>query len=170
MKKQKHYVRKIKRKVLSLILVTALITTGLNLEAMSQSIYASQTQKKENRKTQEKVTVVKELVDERTENSNTYLLSDGSKQAEIFTDSIRFEKDGELVEYNPELVKIDSEDKEILDKKTSENIKDYLFVNESGDSKQYFPKKLDKDTGIVLNHGKYVVGMTPEIELSLIHI
>ena len=77
MKKQKHYVRKIKRKVLSLILVTALITTGLNLEAMSQSIYASQTQKKENRKTQEKVTVVKELVDERTENSNTYLLSDG---------------------------------------------------------------------------------------------
>lgn len=40
MKKQKHYVRKIKRKVLSLILVTALITTGLNLEAMSQSIYA----------------------------------------------------------------------------------------------------------------------------------
>ncbi|MCI9618260.1 MAG: hypothetical protein HFG31_09785, partial [Eubacterium sp.] len=33
--------------VLSLILVTALITTGLNLEAMSQSIYASQTQKKE---------------------------------------------------------------------------------------------------------------------------
>ncbi len=164
MKKQKHYVRKIKRKVLSLILVTALITTGLNLEAMSQSIYASQTQKKENRKTQEKVTVVKELVDERTENSNTYLLSDGSKQAEIFTDSIRFEKDGGLVEYNPELVKIDSEDKEILDKKTSENIKDYLFVNESGDSKQYFPKKLDKDTGIVLNHGKYVVGMTPEIE------
>lgn len=131
---------------------------------MSQSIYASQTQKNENRKTQEKVTVVKELVDERTENSNTYLLSDGSKQAEIFTDSIRFEKDGGLVEYNPELVKIDSEDKEILDKKTSENIKDYLFVNESGDSKQYFPKKLDKDTGIVLNHGKYVVGMTPEIE------
>jgi hypothetical protein len=164
MKKQKHYVRKIKRKVLSLILVTALITTGLNLEAMSQSIYASQTHKKENRKTQEKVTVVKELVDERTENSNTYLLSDGSKQAEIFTDSIRFEKDGGLVEYNPELVKIDSENKEILDKKTSENIKDYLFVNESGDSKQYFPKKLEKDTGIVLNHGKYVVGMTPEIE------
>ncbi len=157
-------VRKIKRKVLSLILVTALVTTGLNLDTMSQSIYASQTQKNENRKTQEKVTVVKELVDERTENSNTYLLSDGSKQAEIFTDSIRFEKDGGLVEYNPELVKIDSEDKEILDKKTSENIKDYLFVNESGDSKQYFPKKLDKDTGIVLNHGKYVVGMTPEIE------
>ena len=119
MKKQKHYVRKIKRKVLSLILVTALITTGLNLEAMSQSIYASQTHKKENRKTQEKVTVVKELVDERTENSNTYLLSDGSKQAEIFTDSIRFEKDGGLVEYNPELVKIDSENKEILDKKLS---------------------------------------------------
>lgn len=54
MKKQKHYVRKIKRKVLSLILVTALITTGLNLEAMSQSIYASQTHKKETGKHKKK--------------------------------------------------------------------------------------------------------------------
>ena len=100
MKKQKHYVRKIKRKVLSLILVTALITTGLNLEAMSQSIYASQTQKKENRKTQEKVTVVKELVDERTENSNTYLLSDGAKKTEIYSENIRYEENGKMVDYD----------------------------------------------------------------------
>lgn len=164
MKKQMRYVRKAKRKVISLVLIVALMITGMNLDMMSQSIYAAQTQKKENRKTEEKVTVVKELVDERTENSNTYLLSDGSKQAEIYTDSIRFEENGELFEYNPALTKIDSEDKEILDKKTSENINDYQFVNESGDSKQYFPKKLGKDTGIVLNHGKYVMDMTPGTE------
>ena len=42
-----------------------------------------------------KVTVVKELTDERTENSNTYLLSDGSKKTELFLSNIRYEKDGE---------------------------------------------------------------------------
>ena len=55
--------------------------------------------------------VVKELTSERTENSNTYLLSDGSKQKEIFTDNVRFRKNGELVEYNTTLDKLTNIDK-----------------------------------------------------------
>lgn len=54
---------------------------------------------------------VKELTSERTENSNTYLLSDGSKQKEIFTDNVRFRKNGELVEYNTTLDKLTNIDK-----------------------------------------------------------
>ncbi|MCI8955657.1 MAG: DNRLRE domain-containing protein [Eubacterium sp.] len=162
-KRQMKQLGKMRRKIIALALIVALVITGMNLDMMPQSIYATQEIAKEP-PTEEKVTIVKELVDERTENSNTYLLSDGSKQAEIFTENIRFEKDGELFEYNPELTKLDSEDKELLDRNTSENTNDFLFVNDVGDSKQYFPKKMNKDTGIVLNNGKYVVGMTPKLE------
>lgn len=164
MKKQRQYLLKMKRKVISLVLIIALLITGLNLDMMSQSTYAAQEKSKESNKTEEKVTIVKELTDERTENSNTYLMSDGSKQAEIFTENIRFRKEGELIDYDSTLTKLDRNDKEILDKKTSENTNDYLFANESGDSKQYFPKELNKDTGIVLNRGKYVATMIPDLE------
>ena len=156
--------KKVLRRALSLILVITMIVTGMNLNVMSDSIYAAQKQEKKNEKVEEKVKVVKELVDERTENSNTYLLSDGSKQTEIFTENIRFKKDGKFSNYDPILTKLGREDKEILDKKASENIEDYLFVNESGDRKQYFPKKLNQETGILLNYGKYVVSMAPDLE------
>ena len=162
MKKQRQNVRKIKRKVLSLILVTALVTTGLNLDTMSQSIYASQTQKNENRKTQEKVTVVKELVDERTENSNTYLLSDGAKKTEIYSENIRYEENGKMVDYDTTLQKPDKTDRQKLNRiLKKDNAGCYTAVNAKGDSRQYFPKELDEENGIVMNNGKYMLAFAP---------
>ena len=162
MKKQMQNVRKIKRKVLSLILVTALVTTGLNLDTMSQSIYASQTQKNENRKTQEKVTVVKELVDERTENSNTYLLSDGAKKTEIYSENIRYEENGKMVDYDTTLQKPDKTDRQKLNRiLKKDNAGCYTAVNAKGDSRQYFPKELDEENGIVMNNGKYMLAFAP---------
>ena len=55
---------------------------------------------KASKKNSDKRTVVKELKKYRTENSNTYLLSDGSKKIEIFGEDIRFKEDGKYVEYN----------------------------------------------------------------------
>lgn len=52
----------------------------LNLDKMVESVYA--TQKTEDNQKNE-VTIIKELVNERTEKSNTYLMSNGSKEFEI---------------------------------------------------------------------------------------
>ena len=114
MKKQKHYVRKIKRKVLSLLLIVALVTTGINLNMMSQFIYAAQERAKESKRIEEKVTVVKELVDERTENSNTYLLSNGSKKLEIYGENVRYENEGELIDYDSSLTTLSNIDRKEL--------------------------------------------------------
>ena len=61
--------------------------------------YQSQKVEAKENKKNEKVTVVKELSDERTVNSNTYLLSDGSKKKEMFLSNIRYEKDGKLIDF-----------------------------------------------------------------------
>ena len=145
MKKQKHYVRKIKRKVLSLLLIVALVTTGINLNMMSQFIYAAQERAKESKRIEEKVTVVKELVDERTENSNTYLLSDGSKRTDIYNENIRYEDKGELVAYDATLTKLNKTDRQELNSNLGTgSANEYIAVNAKGDSKQYFPKELNK--------------------------
>lgn len=52
-----------KRKVIALILIAVLVTTGMNLDIMPQSIYGVQKGDSANKKTEEKVTVVKELTD-----------------------------------------------------------------------------------------------------------
>lgn len=52
--------------------------------------------------------VVKELKKKRTENSNTYLLNNGMKKTEYYSDSIRFkDENGKLKDYNRKLVDID---------------------------------------------------------------
>lgn len=78
----KHRVnRKVLRRILSLLFVmTMLVMEQLNLDKMVESVYA--TQKTEDNQKNE-VTIIKELVNERTEKSNTYLMSNGSKEFEI---------------------------------------------------------------------------------------
>ncbi len=77
----KHRVnRKVLRRILSLLFVMTMLVMELNLDKMVESVYA--TQKTEDNQKNE-VTIIKELVNERTEKSNTYLMSNGSKEFEI---------------------------------------------------------------------------------------
>lgn len=152
----KHKVsKKVLRRTLSLILVMTMLVTGLNLDMMTESVYAAQKVKKEETK-QNEVTVIKELVDERTENSNTYLMSDGSKKLEILGENIRYEENGKLRDYDTSLLKISKEDKNELEKTVAENNSDeFNYVNASGDSKQYFPDKFKDGSEIVMSKDKY---------------
>ena len=84
---------------------------------MSQFIYAAQERAKESKRIEEKVTVVKELVDERTENSNTYLLSNGSKKLEIYGENVRYENEGELIDYDSNLTTLSNIDRKELEVK-----------------------------------------------------
>ena len=82
------------KRLTSLFLSLTLIITSTN--------YTSSQVSANNKKSKNEITVVKELVGERTENSNTYLLSDGSKRKDIFIDNIRYREGNTLVDYDNE--------------------------------------------------------------------
>lgn len=131
----KHKVnKKILRRILSLILVMTMLVTGLNLDMMAESVYATQKTETEEKNKKKELTIVKELTDERTENSNTYLMSDGSKQLEIFSEDIRYKKNGKMLEYDSSL--IENKDDIIVKKKSFAKADEYAYVNAAGGCKQ----------------------------------
>ena len=153
--------KKVLRRTVSLILVITMLVTGLNLDMMSESIYAAQKAESTEDNPKDEVTVVKELINERTENSNTYLMSDGLKKIEIFPENIRYKEEKEWVNYNPAISDIKKSDKKILDRNIDKSSKAYTFVNISGDSRQFFPKEISKDNGVVMIKGNYTIEMAP---------
>ena len=108
--------------------------------------------------------VIRELKEFRTADSTTYLLSDGSRKLEINSSDIRYEKDGEYIDYNPALKKMGEKDRGVLRKLTKSTdilfdneVEDYQYVNIEGDAKHYFPEKLNEDTGIFMKKDKYTI-------------
>lgn len=113
----------------------------------------------------ENVTKVKELIDERTINSNTYLMSDGSKSMEIYAESIRYEEFGQLIEYDPTLIELNENEKNrIANFSNSIDVESYIAVNAKGDSKQYFPNKLDGQTSIFMCKEEYAFSIYPKTD------
>ena len=156
----KHKVnKKVFRRTLSLILVITMSVTGLGLDMMAESVYATQKTETVEKSKKKELTVVKELTDERTENSNTYLMSDGSKQLEIFSEDIRYKKNGKLLKYDSSL--IENKNDIIVKKKSFAKADEYAYVNTAGDCKQYIPEELDDDTPVVLTKGGNVISFTP---------
>lgn len=114
----------------------------------------------------EAIVGVEELVDERTSNSSTLLLSNGMKQTTYYTEDIYYEnKNGEYEEYDSELVKLKTDDKKEVVKsvEVDKNEKsEYKFVNKEGDSKQFIPQNVTEDTPIVMTKDKYVISFSPK--------
>ena len=160
------------KKITSVILAVTMVITGVNMESVHDFMKAekrtltTEVKGKEKQTKQEKEpTVVKELEDLRTADSSTYLLSNGFKRVEYYSDNIRYEKDGKYIDYNPALKKMTETEKSQLRKQMSdsENAGDYIYTNKSGDAKQYFPKSL-KDTGILLEKNECVIHFVPVIQ------
>ena len=151
--------RNISKKLVSLALTIAIIGTGSGINTLANSVNDGKNSQKA---VDNKVTVVKELIDERTENSNTYLLSDGSKKTELFLSNIRYEKDGQLKDYENEIVDIGKNVKKSISTYGSGDKSSYKYVNKSSDNKAYFSD--DIEDGIMLSHGKYILKMIPVIE------
>ena len=69
-----------------------------------------------------------EIVEERTQNSTTWQLSDGRKMTEFYSSDVRYEdEDGDLVDYDTSLVAVDSE----LNA-DGEELEGYAYVNAQG--------------------------------------
>ena len=152
------------RRVISLVLIVTLVMTGLHLDMMSDSIYAAQKNKKGKTEKQE-VSAVKELTGERTENSNTYLMSDGTKKLELFGENIRYKEKGKWRDYDNTLNDIAGADEKKFSA-VSENIdgintEKYAYVNKQGDSKQYFAEVLDEEHPIVMSRDAHVIRFAP---------
>ena len=148
------------KKIIAVLLVVSIVFNVGIFVAQAKTIQESAKAAKK-----ETITELRELADERTENSNTYLLSDGSKRIDICSQKIRYQEKGKLKEYDSSLVAMKKADREKL--KTlnhGEKIDTYKVVNKSGDSKQYFPQHLDKETPVVMNKGKYSLSFAPTVD------
>ena|GEM_PF-761990 len=166
----------------SMILIMTLIATIIPVQAFAQNtasnniITEQNSEELDKEQDQEEVNteplIVKELEDKRTENSNTYLLDNGRKQIVLYSDNIRYkDEEGNLIDYNSELVETSEESfKEIEEIATEGGIleentaKDYLYENESGDSKQYIPKSINTDSPLLMTNKNYKLTFAPLTE------
>lgn len=161
-----------KRCIANLLVVTMLFTS-VRLETFAnekeQSTGVEQTLEQMEENPEDEYEIIKELVNERTENSNTYLLKSGAKKLVMFSDDVRYEdEDGEFVDYNPELsflsrkgVESVKEVAEETDMIQTEKTTKYKYENIKGDSKQYLPSVVAEDTPILMEKDKYKVAFAP---------
>lgn len=160
---------KLLKKITAVLLSIALIFTGVSIEAFHSSVNsgkkvaAVRVEAKEKKKKNEPK-IVKELKKLQTANSSTYLLSNGAKRVEYYSNNIRYKKDGKYVAYNPRLKNISYKERKQLKEQVAsckaaykKDIEEYIYTNTSGDAKQYFPKDLG-DTGVLLHKDKYMIG------------
>lgn len=165
------------KQVTAVALTAVLLATGINMESFNGFMKAEKStlttevkgQEKQTKKEKEP-TVVKELEDLRTADSTTYLLSNGFRRVEYYSDNIRYEKDGKYVAYNPALKKMTDTEKNQLKKQVSgiqkigkEEIEQYVYTNKAGDARHYFPESL-KNTGILLERNEYVIQFVPVVQ------
>lgn len=160
----KKLVKELKRTVVAFLIISMTVT------GVEMPVYASENNSRETVQNQKQINakeepkVIKELKNERTVDSNTYILNNGMKKTVYYSDKIRYEEVGKVKEYNPEFVKVDNNDKKIIASSkviTEEKAEQYKYVNESGDSKQYMPKMVREETPVLLTNDKYKVAFSP---------
>lgn len=162
-------------KVITSVLMVAMTVTTISFDTCDLSAAVMKDKEmidiEEESQKGEEPKVVRELEELRTKNSTTYLLSDGSRKLEISGMNIRYEEDGKLIDYNPNLNKASGEDqgklREIAKKSgiiAERDISNYKYSNIAGDSKQYFPKELDGGHGILLEKSDIVIEFSPAID------
>lgn len=158
------------KKIVAIFMIVTMVMANVNLDFSSLfqnnkktdvEVQAKETKEKE-------PTVVKELEYLRTADSSTYLLSNGSKRLEFYGEDIRYEKDGEFIDYNPTLKKLSTDEKKELKKSIKDSkvlnentVNDFVYTNTSSDSSLYFPEKIDQNTGIVLEKDNRVISFKP---------
>ena len=145
------------KKLLAASLAAAVCFTGLNFSPLLQSreVKAAELQQEE---WLEETKV--ELPEERTEDTTTFQLQDGTKELVLYSDAVRFENEkGELVDYDATLT-------EVTDQKSEQDnrLKGYAYENTEGDKKNYIPEELDTDTPLLLEYEGKSIGIAPAVE------
>ena len=167
---RKHSIKTLLRKTVSITLIMAMTAGVVNMDGIvkSRSVVKGVEKAAKDVEKENEVKVVKELKDERTKNSNTYLMSNGSKKLEWYGDDIRYKENGKWKDYDSSLKEIENKDLKELEKtdvvESNKAIAQYKMVNTEGDSKQYFPEELGKDTPIIMKKDKYEIAFSQKTE------
>ena len=154
------------KKTASVILALSMVFSGISVP---NTLNIKANEAKNNQiKSEEKVEIVQEVLEDRETDSTTFLLSNGMKQTTYYSDDIYFKNEkGELEEFNSEFRKLNNEEKknvsESVDVKKDE-IDKYKYTNDSGDSKQYIPSKVNESTPIVMTKDNHVISFAPANE------
>ncbi|CCY68156.1 DNRLRE domain-containing protein [Eubacterium sp. CAG:161] len=95
-------------------------------------------------------------------------MSNGSKKLEWYGDDIRYKENGKWKDYDSSLKEIENKDLKELEKtdvvESNKAIAQYKMVNTEGNSKQYFPEELGKDTPIIMKKDKYEIAFSQKTE------
>ena len=99
---RKHSIKTLLRKTISITLIMAMTAGVVNMDGIvkSRSVVKGVEKTAKDVEKEDEVKVVKELKDERTKNSNTYLMSDGSKKLEWYGDDIRYKENCKWKDYD----------------------------------------------------------------------
>ncbi len=104
-----------------------------------------------------------EITEQRTENSTTYLMTDGSYMTDYYYEPVRYEEDGTLIDYDSSLVEIEETDKSTT---TGYSLESYIYENSASDCKNYIPENLTADTPLIMENGEYSITMAPSDDES----
>ena len=108
----------------------------------------------------EDVTEEKAVKEENTLDSTTFDLGDREKMLIMYGQDVRFEGDnGELIDYDPELVRINKEE-------TSQgrSLSGYRYENKISDHKEYMPEILSQETPVLMENEDESIEMSPVTE------
>ena len=139
-------------KIVSLLLVMAMLTSGFCIPQPSVHAKTEETTTVTNTKPQaEKIT-------QKTENATVYGDGTGKKRAEIYAQDIRFKDEkGKLTDYDTSLKDITERESE-----TGENLAAYDYQTTTTDKMTYFPQKITTKTPILSEYDQYAVKINPK--------
>lgn len=101
-----------------------------------------------------------------TETTTTFDIGKHKKMTVFYDEAVRYkDENGELVDYDPSLVKVKKEKSE-----NQQDIKDYAYENAKGDKKHYFPEELTEDTPVLMESNSYGISMYPREDLKKIQV
>ena len=127
----------------------------------SEGMTAEEQSKADLKLTQDDVDRSDVIESENTKDSTTYSLGGGKKMTVIYSQDVRYEdEDGELKDIDPSLQSIGN-------RKETENkisLSGYSYENKAGESDQYIPESLSKDTPVLLEKGDLDISMVPDAE------
>ena len=139
-------------KIVSLLLVMAMLTSGFCIPQPSVHAETEETTTVTNTKPQaEKIT-------QKTENATVYGDGTGKKRAEIYAQDIRFKDEkGKLTDYDTSLKDITERESE-----TGENLAAYDYQTTTTDKMTYFPQKITTKIPILSEYDQYAVKINPK--------
>ena len=105
--------------------------------------------------------LTEEQVIDKTENTTTYDMGDGTKSVVLHGGDVRFENDdGKLIDYDPSLIEV--EENQTTESETS--LEGYKYENKVGDKKQYLPEVLSEETPILMEYDGHQLSLIPKSE------